>query len=232
LIQACAAIFDLDGTLVDTLGRFFEVFNGCLTKRQRRGLAWEEFLRRFVDDTLDDFVAAPGSENRESTLHAFWMEFLRRYREGKARSKLIPGAREVLARLRKLGVPVAVITSCIVPAERLREELESHGIGEFVKTVVTGFDVSGELEHGHHFSKVEIFRLAIERLNVAPGNCLVIGDYWNDVRDGKRAGAKTIAVLTGLMRREVLERYEPDAIIESVGDLFEIVSFKPVLGNG
>lgn len=225
MIEAKALILDVDGTLVDTTERFYELFNELLEGRGRRALGWDEFLRVYIADTLDDVVAGPGSPRREEELHDFWLEFLRRYRVKRIDAKPIPGAREVVEDLAEREVPIAVITSCMVPAEELKLELSSHGIVEHVKAVVTGADVAGDLERGHHFSKREMFELAARKLGVKPSECVVVGDYWNDIRDAKAVGAKAIAVLTGLMRREVLERFAPDAVIESVRDLPKVVGF-------
>jgi phosphoglycolate phosphatase len=225
MIVAKAAIFDLDCTLVDTLKRFFEVFNGLLKKHGKKPLDWDGFFKRYVDDTLDDVVAALGGD-RDKTLHDFWLEFLWKYREDDPRGELIPGVKEILESLHEANVPLAVITSCIVPTEKLRKELDEFNIGRFVKTVVTGHEVVEELERSHHFSKVGIFELVVKRLGVNPDSCVIVGDYWNDIRDGKKAGAKTVAVLTGLMRRELLERYGPDAIVGSVRDLPKVVKFE------
>jgi phosphoglycolate phosphatase-like HAD superfamily hydrolase len=165
-------------------------------------------------------------KRREERLHKFWMEFLVRYREGGPCGKLIPGVRRVLKKLHEAGVPIAVVTSCIVPPEELKKELAELGVGKYVKAIATAHDVVENLEKGHHFSKVEVFQTAIERLGVKPGDCVVVGDYWNDVRDGKKVGARTVAVLTGLMRKSLLEKYSPDAIINGVGDLPKVVKFE------
>lgn len=226
MIIAKAAIFDLDCTLVDTLRRFYDVFNELLGERGGKLLSWDDFFKRYVEDTLDDVIAAPSSEERERRLHEFWLEFLRRYRDGDPGSKLIPGVKEVLGELKREEVPIAVITSCIVPLKRVRRELASFGLNKFVNAVATGDDVARDLEERHHFSKVEILRLAVGRLGVNPKDCVVVGDYWNDIRDGKVLGTRTVAVLTGLMRRELLEKFKPDAIIESVRDLQKVVKFE------
>ncbi len=226
MITAKAAIFDLDSTLVDTLRRFFDVFNELLEERGDKPLPWQDFFGCYVADTLDDVVAPPSTKSRKEHLHEFWLEFLRRYRDGDPGSKLIPGVKEVLEQLHRAGVPIAVITSCIVPTNKLRMELAGFGLNKFVNTVATSHDVVGDLERGDHFSKIEIFKLAAGRLGVDPRDCVVVGDYWNDVKDGKKLGAKTVAVLTGLMRRELLEKYGPDVIIESVRDLPKVVKFE------
>lgn len=224
MITAKAAIFDLDCTLVDTLKRFYDVFNELLKERGSEPLTWDNFFKHYVADTLDNVISAPLDKERE--LHEFWLEFLRRYRAGDLGSKLIPGAREVLRELNRAGVPIAVITSCITPVTKVMGELASFGLDKFVSTAATGDDVSRDLKEGHHFSKVEILRLAAGRLGVDPRDCVVVGDYWNDVRDGKALGARTVAVLTGLMRRELLEKFGPDAIIESVRELPKVVKFE------
>ena len=225
MITAKAVIFDLDCTLVDTLDRFFVVFNELLEKRGGKPLSRPSFLKGYVDDTLDDVVAPVPINRREERLHKFWMEFLVRYREDGPCGKLIPGVRGVFKKLKDAEVPIAVITSCIVPTSDLRKEFAGFGLDSYVKAMATAHDVMEDLDRGHHFSKVEIFRLAMDRLGVKPEDCVVVGDYWNDIRDGKKVGAKTVAVLTGQMRRKLLEKYGPDAIIDSVKDLPKVVKF-------
>jgi phosphoglycolate phosphatase-like HAD superfamily hydrolase len=226
MIKAKALISDLDCTLVDTLRRFFDIFNEMLAARGKKRLSWAKFFDIYVADTLDDLIAESSDKEREKKLHEFWMEFLRRYRDGDPNGKLIPGVVETFQDLSKKGVPIAVITSCIVPAARLRKELAKFGLSKFVKTIVTAHDVVRGLEEGDHFSKTEMLRLAAEKLGTDPKDCVVVGDYWNDVRDGKAIGAKTVAVLTGQMRRELLEKYGPDAIIESIHGLPKVVKFE------
>jgi len=225
MIVAKAAIFDTDGTLVDTTERFFQVMNQLFKEGGRKPLGWDEFRREYVADTLDGVVVPQKEKDREGKLHKFWMEFLKRYRDGNACGKLIPGVDAVFKKLHQKGVPVAVITSCIVPPEKLKQELESYGLAGFVKIITTAHDVVKDLESGHHFSKVEIFRLATKRLGVAPNDCVVVGDYWNDIRDAKAIGARTVGVLTGDMRKEVMDKYGPDAVVDSVRDLFDVVKF-------
>ena len=131
-----------------------------------------------MGDALDDFVAKPSDPERERKLHDFWLDFLRRYRAADPGSKLIPGVRELFQQLHRAGVPIAVITSSIVPATQIRKELEGLGLGQFVRAMVTGDNVSRELGKGHHFSKIEIFRFAAENIEVDPRECVVVGDYW------------------------------------------------------
>ncbi|MFN4133487.1 MAG: HAD family hydrolase [Candidatus Hadarchaeales archaeon] len=225
-LKVKAVISDLDCTLVYTLRRFFEVFNDGLVKRGMKPLPLELFFKHYTDDTLDDVVAHPSEEGREEKLHEFWMEFLWKYREEDPRAIVIPGVVEALEKINKAEIPVAIMTSCIVPVRRLKKELDSLGIGKYVREIATAHDVLEKLESGHHFSKVDIIRLAAERLQVFPKSCVVVGDYWNDIRDGKKLGCKTVAVLTGLMRKELLMKYHPDVIVEGFADVPEVLGLR------
>jgi len=214
MIKAKAVIFDTDCTLVNTVKRFFEVFNEMLEEYGGKRLNWKDFYQRYVEDTLDEVVAVSGGNRRKALLHNFWMDFLKRYREGKTNGKIYPGVKKLLKQLHKKGVPIAVVTSCIVPPPKLKEELAGFGIDAFVKTLATAHDVLKDLENGNHFSKVAIFKEAAKSLRVDIKDCVVVGDYWNDIKAGKQVGAKTVGVLSGFMRRGMLESYGSDAIID------------------
>lgn len=226
MIKAKAAIFDTDCTLVDTFERFFEVFNAMLEKRGKPRLSWESFYQRYVEDSLDEVVVTAGEKPKKAFLHQFWMDFLRRYREKNPNGKIYPGVKKLLEELHKRSVPMAAITSCIVPPTELRKELDELGIGDFFMAVATAHDVMKNLKRGHHFSKVEILGKAAKRLGVNTKDCVVVGDYWNDIQAGKKVGAKTVGVLAGFMRRSLLEKYCPDAIIDSIKDLSTVVEFE------
>ncbi|MFC4405475.1 HAD-IIA family hydrolase [Haloarchaeobius iranensis] len=65
-----------------------------------------------------------------------------------------------------------------------------------------------------------------ERLGVAPGECLVVGDNLHtDILMGERAGMETVLVLTGATRREEIggSGVEPDHVVDSLGDVAGIL---------
>jgi phosphoglycolate phosphatase-like HAD superfamily hydrolase len=49
--------------------------------------------------------------------------------------------------------------------------------------------------------------------------CIVVGDSIVDIKAGKNAGIRTIAVLSGIFQRKELEREKPDLIIENISEL-------------
>ncbi|KXB01248.1 hypothetical protein AKJ44_02750 [candidate division MSBL1 archaeon SCGC-AAA261F17] len=225
MLNASAAIFDTDGTLIDTTKRFYTVFCSMIKERGQEPLEWSEFFKHYSEDTLDEIISRE-AENREEELRDFWLEFLKRYRSIPIPDdSLIEDADVILEKISDAGVKIAVTTSCILPPPKLEEELEDYGLMKHVDVVVTGENVIEDLVETHHFSKREIFEVALSELEVKPEDSVIIGDYWNDMKAGKELGAKTIAVLTGDIKPEILEDLEPDAILESVGDLFSVVKF-------
>ncbi len=227
VIKAKAVVFDTDGTLIDTTKRFFTVFNRMLQKHGKKPIDWKNFYMRYCKDTLDDIVAPKKTKDRKEFLHRFWIEFLSEYRfihaDGDA---LIHGVDKLLKKISDKGALIAITTSCIVPSNKLGRELSKYDIRKFANAIVTGADAIKALNEGHHFSKKEIFELAMKKLSVAPRDCVVVGDYWSDIKAGKELGTKTVAVLSGSMERDTFEKLKPDAIIDSVKDMLKVVNFE------
>ncbi len=64
---------------------------------------------------------------------------------------------------------------------------------------------------------------AAEEMEIAPENCLMIGDTTVDIRSGKAAGAQTVGVLSGFGDRKELLRAGADLIVEDVAELTGIL---------
>ncbi|NIS52904.1 MAG: HAD family hydrolase [Phycisphaerae bacterium] len=62
-----------------------------------------------------------------------------------------------------------------------------------------------------------------QQLDIKPGNCVYVGDTTTDIKAGKAAGMLTIGVLTGFDEYEALEKEKPDAIVENIQNLQEVI---------
>lgn len=215
-----AVIFDFDQTLVNTLRRFYEVFNRVLRDFGGSDVDWETFVKHYADDTLDNFV--PPGIDRE----VFWRAFLKRYNDIVSPSDSpIPGALDVLRCLKHHGFKVAVVTGRAVDERFVWEELRMFGMDTYVDCVVTAKDFLDD----KLFSKERILRRAAEILNVPIDECVVVGDYWADMISGKAVGAKlVVGVLTGLMSAEKLREYGADVVIDSVAELLGVLNIEQV----
>ena len=227
MIKVKAFIFDTDQTLLNTLKRFYVVFNGNLEKIGLELLEYRDFIKKYSRDVLNEVVAPLKSKRREVKLHRFWLSFLKEFRSFRTKEDhLIPGVKGVLEKIYLQKVPVAVNTNCIAPISQVREELGEFGIGKYISVIATGYEAKDELANGHHFSKKTIIKKAITKLKIPAKDCVVVGDYFNDIKAGKALGTKTIAVLTGLTGREYALKLKPDAIIDSLAHLFDVIEIK------
>jgi HAD superfamily hydrolase (TIGR01509 family) len=207
-----ALIFDLDGTLVDSV--YVHV------------LAWQQALAEVGVD-LDGYrlhrhVGSSGSliiryAQRESgrKLSAEDERTVRRrheelYRQLAARPRALPGAAEVLRALRGAGVPHAIATASYRPL--IDPSLEAVGAGP--DTVVT--EGSGGL---HGKPEPDLFLAAQKRLGVPAGDCFVIGDAVWDHVGARRAGMLSIGVLTGGYGEEELYHAGAFRVYQSAADL-------------
>ncbi len=201
------AIFDLDQTLVDTLHRFHRIFNMSLEKFGCRQVGWEDFVKKYREDTLNDFVCV--------SRRKFWDYFLSHYNDILCeKDALIPGARELLQNLKSRGLKIAIVTGRMAPAEKVWEELKRYGISELIDLVLTRHDNYCD---GHH--RTELLRDAMQRLNAKPEETFFVGDYWPDMQSGKEAGVFTIGVLTGHEDEDLLRNNGADEVVQSVGEL-------------
>lgn len=211
-----AVIFDLDQTLINTLNRFYRIFNLILSEFGGDELDWDIFIKHYADDTLNGFIPDGVS------VEVFWRTFLYRYNDIELEDEApIPGAMEVLIKLKELNFRVAVVTGRAVDEDCVWRELRRHGMADYVDCVVT----SKDHDYVELFSKDEILRKAASCLGVPMGECIVVGDYWPDIKSGRAVNAKmVVGVLTGLMTEDQLIEYGADLVIDSVAELLDVLS--------
>jgi HAD superfamily hydrolase (TIGR01509 family) len=103
---------------------------------------------------------------------------------------------------------LALITMRSVSKESIINELERFSMAKYFTYVVTALDT--------HKSKPspEALIKCVKALDVQICDCIIVGDSISDIRAGKAAGAKTVAVLSGLFSRQELAKENPDLIIK------------------
>jgi HAD superfamily hydrolase (TIGR01509 family) len=128
----------------------------------------------------------------------------------------MPKINETLEKLSRKAV-LALITMRYVSKNKVMAELENFGIAKYFRHIITALDT--------HYPKPspEALIKCAKQLGVQTCECLVVGDSVADIRAGKAAEAKTVAVLSGIFSRRELEREKPDLILENVNQLPDFI---------
>lgn len=221
-----AVVLDLDGTLVSVRERFYRVFSDTLKAHGLPEVSKREFLERFSANQLEDCL---GSVDRGK----FWRDFLRAYGSShRELSKVLPGAREALARLKRAGFKVGVITGRLCDPAEVRAELEALGLGEWIDAVVTKQLVEAELSRGQIFSRAEELARMLHELRTRPEETLLVADYVEDIKSAKALGLKTVAVLSGSSSPELLREAGPDLVLGGIKDIAQLLEQQPISKSG
>lgn len=208
-----AALFDMDGTLVDnTLAhmRAFEIF--CA----RYGVTgWKEKLSQAFGMGNDDIMRLimPEELIRERGLASLAEEKEAIYREIYAPEiRPVEGLVPLLESLRAAGVRCAVGSSgCRANVDFV---LEKCRIGEFFDARISGDRVT------RCKPDPEIYLTAAAALGMAPADCVVFEDAKAGIESARRAGVGRVVALATTLPREVLEREtDADVIGETFADL-------------
>ena len=185
-----AALFDVDGTLVDTVDLHAEAWVETFRHFDLE-TTFEEIRRQIGkggDQLLPGLVPPETLAQRQEEMEEFRAEiFKREYLE---RVKPFPGVPELFRRLRDAGIKVALASS------GKEDEVAAHqktlGIGNLVDAATTSDDV----ERSKPFP--DIFEAAARKLGLSdPAEALVIGDTPYDAEAARAGGFSTIGVLCG-----------------------------------
>jgi HAD superfamily hydrolase (TIGR01509 family) len=205
-------IFDLDGTLVDTVYAHVLAWQQALAEA---GVQIEGHrLHRHVGSSGGLLVRFAEREAGRS-LSAEQEKAVRRrhdelFRQLLPRPRPLPGAADLLAALCAAGVPHAVATASYRPL--IDPSLEAAGVGPGT-AVVEG---SGTL---HGKPEPDLFLAARERLGPGAGSCVVVGDAVWDHVGARRAGMLSVGVLTGGYGEEELYHAGAFRVYRNAGDL-------------
>ncbi|MEM3576984.1 MAG: HAD family hydrolase [Candidatus Bathyarchaeia archaeon] len=213
-LRAKAILLDLDGTIVDSREAYLEALKSAF-KAIGKELADEEValeIPKRLEQSLpiNDLI---GGVDAQKFLEVYLKSY---YRVTATKTKLMPKLSETLDKL-SMKAKLALITMRHVPKGKVIAELERLGLSKYFQYVVTALDTRDPKP-----SPEALIRCA-EQLCVKTCECIVVGDSVADIRAGKRAGAKTVAVLTGIFSLEELEAEKPDLIIENIAKLPDFI---------
>jgi HAD superfamily hydrolase (TIGR01509 family) len=178
-------ILDVDGTLVDTnylhveaWARAFRALGQCVPRA-----AIHRQIGKGADQLIPEFIHDPATAERADALHGEC------YAELEPHAYPLPGARELLARLAARGLAIWLATSA--KPDELERHLESLAARDKLAGVVSSKDVEHSKPAG------DIFLATLQRAGCAADQAVVVGDTVWDVIAARKAGLRTVALLSG-----------------------------------
>jgi pyrophosphatase PpaX len=201
------AVFDLDGTLADTIDLIVESYQ----------YAFRTVIGREEDpDVIRSWIGRPliGAFRDHSPEHAdeLYATYLRWNADNTERLiRDYDGVVGVLADLRAAGVAVGVATS--KRRESAQQAMDILGISEHVEVLVAMEDTE------RHKPDPTPLLLALDRMGRGANGAVYVGDAVVDVLAGKAAGMDTVAVTWGAGLREPLEAVRPSAVVTTADEL-------------
>jgi len=201
-------IFDLDGTLVNTLEDITHSVNFTLGKLGRP-LLHLDTVRQYVGDGMTMLLSRSLGMHADLLEEAIGIYTVHQSRNLVVRSHLYPGVKETLAYFRSL--PMAVVTNKTLEfSEPLLDKL---GIRRYFGMVI-GADAGLPLKPAP-----DAFLRIMKGLSIGKEYAAVVGDGTTDVLAGKAAGITTCAVTYGFRSEDELRQVGPDHVISAFPEL-------------
>jgi HAD superfamily hydrolase (TIGR01509 family) len=213
-LKAKGVFLDLDGTLVDSTEAYLEAaraaFQAIGQAPPANGTALEIPRRLEQGFSIIDITNCDSKKFLSVYLKTY-------YSITQQKTKLIPNVSTALEAMSEKN-KLALITMRHVPKKAIMRELEFFGISKYFSHVVTAL---GSFKPK---PSPEALLSCVKALGVEIGDCIIVGDSVNDVRAGKAAGARTVAVLSGLFQSEELAKEGPDLILNDVTALPKFIA--------
>jgi HAD superfamily hydrolase (TIGR01509 family) len=205
-------LFDLDGTLVDSVYQHVGAWHAALTSagydlsvwriHRKVGMSGGLFVRglmRELNRVVDDLALAELQQAHAAAYAARFHEVVP-----------LPGTRDLLAALTALGVPWAIATSG-------RREVASRTLA--LLDVPTHVPIVTRDEVAHAKPDPDLFVRAAEKLGVQIAHSIVVGDSVWDLLAARRAGALGIGLLSGGYGADELQRAGAYRVYDDPADL-------------
>ena len=206
-------LFDLDGTLIDSIRLILESYHHTLAAHQLPARSDEQWLAGLGTPLMVQFRDWCDDVERLQAMVATYREYNLAHHDTMVTP--YPGVVEMVRRIKQAGLRTGLVTSKNRPGA-LRG-LRLIGLEAEMDLVIGADEVANPKPHP------EPIHLALERLREAPERAIYVGDSVHDMRSGRAAGVRIGAVLWGPFGREHLACTEPDHWLESPADLLRLL---------
>ncbi|MBQ8310452.1 MAG: HAD family hydrolase [Clostridia bacterium] len=219
MIKLC--IFDLDGTLLDTITTIAYYANYALEKHGVAPISVDRY-KYLVGTGAKNLIHGALRErgcDGEALFERVFADYNAAYNANVTYlTAPYDGIVSMLEGLRKHGIKTAIVSNKPDFATKsVVREIFGDGYFDFVTGQVDGVPIKPD--------PTAVLNL-IERLGIQKDECVYVGDTSTDMKTGKNAGLYTIGVLWGFRDRAELEENGADVIVAHPDELLEIISAK------
>ena len=208
-------LFDLDGTLLDSLQDFIFIINTMLSAKGFDNIVSEQ-IRDSVSEGASAMINQAFPWCSDTKKVKYKKEFLNLYIAKISQSPmdyhlpLFEGVTTMLSAIESSGKVWGIVTN-------KPRQMSQHLIQHFPSylscaTLICSDDVSREKPAPDSLLK------ACDKINLAPNRCVYVGDHKRDIVAGKSAGMLTIAALWGYLKpTEQPKQWQPDFLAPTIG---------------
>jgi phosphoglycolate phosphatase len=235
LAQFQAAIVDLDGTMVDTLGDFEIALNRALTDldlppvtralvERTVGKGSEHLIRSVLAHQLalpevKGLANVCDARSAENLYEPAWQRYQHHYLAINGEfAAVYPGVAEGLQQLRDAGLQLACLTN--KPLSFAKPLLQAKGLDSFFTHVFGGDSFERKKP-----DPLPLFKTC-EALGVKPAQALMVGDSSNDAQAARAAGCPVVLVRYGYNHGEPVDGVDADAHVDTLTHIAQALAGK------
>lgn len=209
--QLRAVVFDLDGTIVDSVELIIISFQHAIREVLGREISREESVA-WVGRPLREQMALFSPEHADE-LVAVYREF--NHREHDRMLKLYDGILDLLDALARAGVKLGLVTSKSRYTTQMAFDLT--GIESYFDASVCADESAGNKP------SPEPILACLEQLGVSAAEAAYVGDSPSDIQAARAARVHAIAVTWGVFDMDALEAEKPDTLVHTIPELAEVL---------
>lgn len=208
-------VFDLDGTLLNTLDDLADSTNFALRQFGFPERTLEEVrnfvgngVRKLIERALPEGAANPCFEAVFSCFKSYYVDHCM------VKTDLYPGIQEMLQELKAAGYHLAIVSNKL---QRGVDELYAHYFSDTVEIAV------GECPEVRRKPEPDMVFLALQKLGVQTDEAVYVGDSDVDVATARNAGLPCISVLWGFRDQDFLEEHGAHVFAHKPSDVLQAI---------
>jgi pyrophosphatase PpaX len=206
------ALFDLDGTLIDSIRLILDSYHHTLTHHRLPPRSDEEWLKGVGTPLNVQFAPWQDSPELLEAMIATYREYNLKHHDRMV--TVYPGVVDAIREIKAAGIQTGLVTS--KNRQGALRGLTLVGLEALMDVLVCADEVTNPKPHPEPVEK------AVELLGADRSSTVYVGDSIHDMKSGRAAGVKTAAALWGPFGRSHLENAKPDYWLEKPEELVEL----------